>query len=58
LGTATKDNANGEFPERSKGSDCKSDGTAFAGSNPALPTCPTADDLAEGDETSGHQNRL
>jgi hypothetical protein len=40
LGTATKDNANGEFPERSKGSDCKSDGIAFAGSNPALPTYP------------------
>ena len=30
--------AHGEIPERPKGSDCKSDGTAFAGSNPALPT--------------------
>ena len=29
----------GGFPERSKGSDCKSDGIAFAGSNPAPPTC-------------------
>ncbi len=29
--------ANGGFPERSKGSDCKSDGNAFAGSNPAPP---------------------
>ena len=28
----------GGFPERSKGSDCKSDGNAFAGSNPAPPT--------------------
>ena len=28
----------GGFPERSKGSDCKSDGIAFAGSNPAPPT--------------------
>ena len=28
----------GEFPERSKGSDCKSDGSAFTGSNPVLPT--------------------
>jgi hypothetical protein len=28
----------GEVPERPKGSDCKSDGNAFAGSNPALPT--------------------
>lgn len=27
----------GGFPERSKGSDCKSDGNAFAGSNPAPP---------------------
>ena len=27
----------GGFPERSKGSDCKSDGIAFAGSNPAPP---------------------
>ena len=28
----------GGFPERSKGSDCKSDGTAFTGSNPVPPT--------------------
>ena len=28
----------GEVPERPKGSDCKSDGAAFVGSNPALPT--------------------
>ncbi len=35
-----KDVNTGEFPERSKGSDCKSDGIAFAGSNPALPTHP------------------
>ena len=27
----------GGFPERSKGSDCKSDGNAFEGSNPSLP---------------------
>lgn len=27
----------GGFPERSKGSDCKSDGTAFTGSNPVPP---------------------
>ena len=27
----------GEVPERPKGSDCKSDGNAFAGSNPAPP---------------------
>jgi hypothetical protein len=32
------DTPTGEFPERSKGSDCKSDGIAFAGSNPALPS--------------------
>ena len=30
----------GGFPERSKGSDCKSDGTAFTGSNPVPPTYP------------------
>ena len=28
----------GEVPERSKGTDCKSVGSAFAGSNPALTT--------------------
>ena len=28
----------GGFPERSKGSDCKSDGTAFTGSNPVPPS--------------------
>ena len=27
----------GGFPERSKGSDCKSDGNAFTGSNPVPP---------------------
>ena len=29
---------NGEVPERSKGADCKSVGSAFEGSNPSLPT--------------------
>ena len=29
----------GGFPERSKGSDCKSDGSAFEGSNPSPTTC-------------------
>ena len=29
----------GGIPERSKGPDCKSGGTAFAGSNPASPIC-------------------
>ena len=28
----------GEFPEWSKGADCKSAGLAFVGSNPSLPT--------------------
>ncbi len=28
----------GEVPERSKGTDCKSVGEAFGGSNPPLPT--------------------
>ena len=28
----------GEFPERSNGTDCKSAGYAFGGSNPSLPT--------------------
>ena len=28
----------GELPKRSNGSDCKSDGYAFTGSNPVLPT--------------------
>ena len=28
----------GGIPERSKGSDCKSDGYAFTGSNPVPPT--------------------
>jgi hypothetical protein len=28
----------GEIPERPKGTDCKSVGDAYAGSNPALPT--------------------
>ena len=32
----------GEFPERSKGLDCKSSGSAFAGSNPALPSTRSA----------------
>ena len=27
----------GEIPKRPTGSDCKSDGTAFTGSNPVLP---------------------
>ena len=31
-------NFSGEVPERSKGSDCKSDGIAFDGSNPSLTT--------------------
>ena len=29
---------NGEIPKWPKGSDCKSDGDAFGGSNPPLPT--------------------
>lgn len=37
-GVVFSDYVDGEVPERSKGSDCKSDGAAFAGSNPALPT--------------------
>lgn len=28
----------GQFPERSNGTDCKSVGYAFGGSNPSLPT--------------------
>ena len=32
----------GGVPERSKGSDCKSDGSAFEGSNPSPPPLPTA----------------
>jgi hypothetical protein len=36
---STRFNASeGGFPERSKGSDCKSDGIAFEGSNPSPPT--------------------
>ena len=37
-----KDNSNlfGGVPERSKGSDCKSDGSAFEGSNPSPSTSP------------------
>ena len=31
-------NSKGEIPERSKGTVCKTVGTAFAGSNPALAT--------------------
>ena len=31
----------GEVPERPKGSDCKSDGSAFEGSNPSLTTIIT-----------------
>ena len=31
----------GGFPERSKGSDCKSDGNAFEGSNPSPPIVET-----------------
>ena len=37
----------GGFPERSKGSDCKSDGIAFAGSNPAPPIESRAQACAE-----------
>ncbi len=33
----------GGVPERSKGSDCKSDGSAFEGSNPSPSTRSTAD---------------
>ena len=33
--------SHGEIPERSKGTDCKSVGSAFAGSNPALATTST-----------------
>ncbi len=35
---AARGRASGEIPEWPKGSDCKSDGTAFTGSNPVLPT--------------------
>ena len=38
IGLWPKRISTGGFPERSKGSDCKSDGIAFAGSNPAPPT--------------------
>jgi hypothetical protein len=38
------DSRAGGFPERSKGSDCKSDGYAFAGSNPAPPTETNCDE--------------
>ena len=31
----------GQIPKRPNGSDCKSDGSAFTGSNPVLPTTPT-----------------
>ncbi len=37
---ARRSRKHGGIPERPKGSDCKSDGNAFAGSNPALPTIP------------------
>jgi hypothetical protein len=33
----------GRIPERPKGSDCKSDGIAFTGSNPVPPTTPDSD---------------
>ena len=33
-----QDSSSGEIPKRSKGTDCKSVATGFAGSNPALPT--------------------
>ena len=36
--TEHRENRLGEIPEWPKGSDCKSDGTAFTGSNPVLPT--------------------
>ena len=35
--TSVEDRCDGGIPERSKGPDCKSGGTAFAGSNPASP---------------------
>ena len=37
----------GGFPERSKGSDCKSDGSAFTGSNPVPPILKELDFAAE-----------
>lgn len=39
--------ASGGVPERSKGPDCKSGGSAFAGSNPA----PSTSFIGTGDET-------
>ena len=41
----------GGFPERSKGPDCKSGGSAFTGSNPVPPTC-----LAHGRQPQGVGN--
>ena len=40
-GTIKYNNQHGEIPERPKGSDCKSDGSAFEGSNPSLTTTNT-----------------
>ena len=39
----------GGFPERSKGSDCKSDGNAFEGSNPSLPTLQVTNEISGSD---------
>ena len=39
-GCLAADNFSGEFPEWSKGADCKSVGSAFEGSNPPLPIRP------------------
>ena len=46
--------ASGEVPERPKGSDCKSDGSAFAGSNPALPTNPARPPTPPGHQPLRH----
>src|SRR3954463_7029320 len=44
----------GGVPERSKGSDCKSDGLAFVGSNPTPSTkLEQRDDIARVDRTMG-----
>ena len=39
----------GEVPERSKGTDCKSVGEAFGGSNPPLPTTVLNDEISVSD---------
>ena len=43
----------GGVPERSKGSDCKSDGSAFVGSNPTPSTTSPMSSWARGSDPSG-----